>query len=210
MLGQAKNPEVIQSHLKKLFQGVHTVNFNESKSEIVAINSSAGESVPLKDTVILTENVELWLTELVDKMKFSLAEITCDLVEDKDADMDNYPSQILCLGAQVHFTTDCEKAIKENTLPLLLEKLNGTLKGYTSQQIKAKLLRKKVSKRTIITTTITTIATTIITTIIATTITITTRTITTAITIIASTTRTITTTTITLTTTTTIYPRALR
>ena len=58
--------------------------------------------------------------------------------------MDNYPSQILCLGAQIHFTTDCEKAIREGTLPMLLEKLTATLKGYTSQQIKQKLLRKKV------------------------------------------------------------------
>ena len=32
ILGQAKNPAVIQSHLKKLFSGIHKVAFNKENS----------------------------------------------------------------------------------------------------------------------------------------------------------------------------------
>ena len=51
ILGQAKKPEVIQSHLKKLFQGIHKVQFNEGCTQIVAMVSSAGEVVTLSQPV---------------------------------------------------------------------------------------------------------------------------------------------------------------
>lgn len=42
---QAKNPTIIQAHLKKLFQGIHGVEFNEGETQIIAMLSSAGEKV---------------------------------------------------------------------------------------------------------------------------------------------------------------------
>jgi len=47
ILGQAKNPSVIQSHLKKLFQGIHKVKFNNDNTKIISIISSANEAVDL-------------------------------------------------------------------------------------------------------------------------------------------------------------------
>jgi len=47
ILGQAKNPAVIQSHLKKLFQGIHKVKFNNDNTKIMSIISSANEVVDL-------------------------------------------------------------------------------------------------------------------------------------------------------------------
>lgn len=40
---QAKNPTIIQAHLKKLFQGIHGVEFNEAETQITAMLSSDGE-----------------------------------------------------------------------------------------------------------------------------------------------------------------------
>lgn len=40
---QANNPTIIQAHLKKLFQGIHGVEFNEEETQITAMISSAGE-----------------------------------------------------------------------------------------------------------------------------------------------------------------------
>ena len=37
ILGQAQNPTVIQRHLKKLFQGLHKVEFSEDKTRITAM-----------------------------------------------------------------------------------------------------------------------------------------------------------------------------
>lgn len=45
LLQQAKNPKIIQAHLKKLFQGIHGVEFNEGETQITAMLSSDGEKV---------------------------------------------------------------------------------------------------------------------------------------------------------------------
>jgi dynein heavy chain 2 len=47
ILGQAKNPAVIQSHLKKLFQGINKVKLNNDNTKILSIISSANEAVDL-------------------------------------------------------------------------------------------------------------------------------------------------------------------
>lgn len=51
ILGQSKNPEVIQTHLKKLFAGIHTVAFSEDFNQIKAMQSIEKELVPLLDAV---------------------------------------------------------------------------------------------------------------------------------------------------------------
>jgi len=40
ILGQSQNPEVIQMHLKKLFAGIHKVEFNAESTEILSMKSS--------------------------------------------------------------------------------------------------------------------------------------------------------------------------
>ena len=57
ILGQAKKPAVIQSHLKKLFQGINKVQFNEDCTKITAMVSSANEIVELDSPVGVSEKV---------------------------------------------------------------------------------------------------------------------------------------------------------
>ena len=59
ILGQATNPAVIQSHLKKLFAGIHSVQFGAEESEIVAMKSLEGEVVPLRRPVPISPEVEV-------------------------------------------------------------------------------------------------------------------------------------------------------
>jgi len=47
ILGQCKNPLVIQAHLKKLFAGIHKVEFEKGNGSIKSMISSMGEYVPL-------------------------------------------------------------------------------------------------------------------------------------------------------------------
>ena len=76
ILGQAKNPTVIQSHLKKLFAGIFKVKFSPANDQIVAMCSLAGEEVllnkPVLVTVLVTEQVEAWLQQLTVAMKATL------------------------------------------------------------------------------------------------------------------------------------------
>jgi len=61
ILGQSTNPAVIQSHLKKLFAGIHSVEFDSGQTTIVAMKSLDGEVVPLINQVKVTAQVEVSL-----------------------------------------------------------------------------------------------------------------------------------------------------
>lgn len=61
ILGQATNPVVIQSHLKKLFAGIHSVEFDEEQGHILAMRSLEGEVVELKKPVPISNDVEVYM-----------------------------------------------------------------------------------------------------------------------------------------------------
>ncbi|PIO67491.1 dynein heavy chain, region 2, partial [Teladorsagia circumcincta] len=58
ILGQSTNPTVIQSHLKKLFQGIDKVVFGSNNETISAMLSVQGEHVPLSRPVRVVPQVE--------------------------------------------------------------------------------------------------------------------------------------------------------
>src|SRR5690606_22343036 len=72
ILGQSQNPSIINSHLKKLFAGIHKVIFIDDDTKISAMRSLHGEVVELKSPVIITEKVEDWLSNLDREMKNTL------------------------------------------------------------------------------------------------------------------------------------------
>ncbi|XP_025753905.1 cytoplasmic dynein 2 heavy chain 1 isoform X2 [Oreochromis niloticus] len=135
ILGQATNPSVIQSHLKKLFAGIHSVVFDEQCQHIVAMCSLEGEIVPLRNVVRISSLVEVWLSELSVEMKETLKHLLYECVsaaKKGEVDPSRYPSQILCLAEQIQFTEDVERAIKEQNLHQLELELNSKLEVYTT------------------------------------------------------------------------------
>jgi dynein heavy chain 2, cytosolic len=72
ILGQSKNPTIIQLHLKKLFAGIHKVDFGKNNTEIKAMISSVGEYVPLSSAVVVQDDVEIWLGDLEKVMRTTL------------------------------------------------------------------------------------------------------------------------------------------
>ena len=50
---------MIQSHLKKLFAGIHSVEFSSDKTQILAMRSLEGEVVRLSGPVTVTTEVEV-------------------------------------------------------------------------------------------------------------------------------------------------------
>lgn len=155
ILGQATNPEVIQTHLKKLFAGIHSVQFDEGTQHIVAMKSVDGEIVPLKHKVQIQPEVEVtlfpmlinavvilmffsqvWLSRLADEMKGTLKELLKDCLRDAKStqglDPNKYPSQVLCLGEMVQFTERCEEAMKTNSLNSFHGEMQQQLDSYTN------------------------------------------------------------------------------
>ncbi|XP_068440329.1 cytoplasmic dynein 2 heavy chain 1 isoform X1 [Clinocottus analis] len=135
ILGQATNPTVIQSHLRKLFAGIHSVVFDEQCQNIVAMCSLEGEIVPLRNLIHISSLVEVWLSELSVEMKETLKHLLYEcLSAGKKGELDPscFPSQILCLAEQIQFTEDVEKALKEQHLHQLALELNAKLEHYTT------------------------------------------------------------------------------
>ena len=132
ILGQSKNPQVIQAHLKKLFAGIHTVEFNKDMTAIVAMKSSLGEYVPLLSVVNIQGEVENWLNDLANQMKQTLQKLLSKAVAESALDIVNTPSQISCLSELVNFTEMTYSCIAKNKLPQYKQELQKKLESYVA------------------------------------------------------------------------------
>lgn len=140
ILGQATKPAVIQTHLKKLFAGIHNVNFDDEGKQIITMNSLQGEIVPLKNPVRISSEVERWMSQLSEEMKNTLKELLKECLQDSrknDGSLDplKYPSQILSLTEAIRFSEKCEESIKQGRLSKLHSELESQLDSYTSTDL---------------------------------------------------------------------------
>ncbi|XP_052360063.1 cytoplasmic dynein 2 heavy chain 1 isoform X2 [Oncorhynchus keta] len=135
ILGQATNPTVIQSHLKKLFAGIDSVDFDGDYQHIVAMRSLEGEVVALRNLIRISNSVEVWLGELSAEMKETLKQLLYECVSagrKGQVDPSRYPSQILCLAEQIQFTEEVESGLRNSSLQQLEVELTAKLEHYTS------------------------------------------------------------------------------
>jgi dynein heavy chain 2 len=149
ILGQSKNPVVIQSHLKKLFQGIHKVRFNKDNTKITAMVSSANEVVELESSVPVSEKVEEWLHLLATEMRVTLSTLLARYLKSssKSSGIDwSYPSQVICLGELIRFTRECEDAITNNDLNSLLKRQTSLLRDVTGVDFSENLLNQTKMK----------------------------------------------------------------
>ncbi|CAF3391936.1 unnamed protein product [Rotaria sp. Silwood1] len=140
ILGQATNPTVIQSHLKKLFAGIHSVRFDESNQNILGMRSLDGELVPLIKKIRITTSVEEWLKQLSKEMVSTLQQLLINALQDSrkqngQVPVEKYPSQISCLAESINFTEQCEEAIKNGQLEKFHNDIKQILDKYTSVHI---------------------------------------------------------------------------
>ena len=81
IIGQAKDPEPIQKHIKKIFEGTNSLKFNQQGRgitktyEINQLISQEEEVVELREVVHVEARVEIWLKKLMDSMRDSLKQI---------------------------------------------------------------------------------------------------------------------------------------
>jgi dynein heavy chain 2 len=99
ILGQSTNPTVIQSHLKKLFAGIHSVQFDDANQNILGMRSLDGELVPLTKKIRITTSVEEWLKELSKEMISTLQQLLINALQESrkqfgQIPVEKYPSQV--------------------------------------------------------------------------------------------------------------------
>ncbi|KAL0231358.1 hypothetical protein GEMRC1_010762 [Eukaryota sp. GEM-RC1] len=134
IIGQANdNPEVVQLHLKKLFQGINTVVFEDIDGEkyITGIVSSDGEQVNLLSHVRVTGTPSTWLSELSRESSETLKQLLFKCLAENHADVNLYPSQILSLANSITFSKQVETAISNHSLPQLKADLESQLSDLT-------------------------------------------------------------------------------
>ena len=80
--------------------------------------------------MVVTEAVEEWLADLSTSMVKTLSAMLVKCLSEKD--YETFPSQILSLADQVHFSKKAEVAITRGALPALHDELRQQLQEYTS------------------------------------------------------------------------------
>ncbi|KAI5737300.1 hypothetical protein M8J76_012015 [Diaphorina citri] len=124
ILGQSNKPSVMQSHLKKLFAGIHSIIFS-GENNIVAMKSLEGEIVHFSSPIQITSDIEDWLHKLSVVMKQTIKDFIKQCV--LQPDLLKYPSQVLCISERISFTKKCEEAIEKQNLGKFLNSLQNQL-----------------------------------------------------------------------------------
>ncbi|ESO88893.1 hypothetical protein LOTGIDRAFT_125424 [Lottia gigantea] len=147
ILSETKDPLRVQPHLKKCFEGIAQLTFNEEKV-ITAMESKEKERVDFPKTITPAESrglVEKWLLQVEEAMKFSLRTVMTKAVLAYPTTLRKdwilqWPGQIVLAASQTHWTTEVTQAIN-----------NGELNSYFNKSKKqveevVEMVRGKLSK----------------------------------------------------------------
>ncbi|XP_077117756.1 dynein axonemal heavy chain 2 [Ranitomeya variabilis] len=122
ILGQSRNPEAVQPHLKKCFDNIKSIKIQKvgvgSKSEAVGMFSAEGEYVEFTNAVLLEGPVEAWLCDIERTMRWTLKDLlrNCRLALKKmsskrDKWVKEWAGQMLITSSQIQWTTDVTKSL---------------------------------------------------------------------------------------------------
>jgi dynein heavy chain len=122
ILGQQKDPEQVQKHIKKCFVGVNLMQLiqpgvaGNRTIEAMGLVSGDGESIPLVNNVVIDGPVERWLVKLEEAMfvavKKQMMGTNANFRGNKDKWVKDWPGQLLITQGKVIFTRDCTKALE--------------------------------------------------------------------------------------------------
>jgi len=124
ILGQAKDPLNVQSHLKKCFEGIKRLDMflpgtdGRKNCESVGIFSPDGEYLPFVQPVITEGRPEEWLNKVEEGMFATTKKHLLKTVEDsktmkKEAWVRQCQGQMIITAGQIIWTTECEKALSD-------------------------------------------------------------------------------------------------
>ncbi|KAJ1537343.1 Dynein heavy chain 2, axonemal, partial [Nowakowskiella sp. JEL0078] len=157
ILGQSKDPNAVQPHLKKCFDNINKLELtvagtdNRRHNEATGMHSGDGEFVPFNQPVVLEGPVETWLNETESTMRITLRRLLMGCLmglkkAKKDKWLASWPGMLLITAGLITWTLDCTKALQE------IEKGDKhALKSIKKKQISglkkfAELVRMPLSK----------------------------------------------------------------
>ncbi|XP_056631499.1 dynein axonemal heavy chain 1-like [Diorhabda sublineata] len=162
ILSQARNPLAVQPHLKKCFENIAMLTFEEDL-RITQMFSAEEECVDLEPTLYPTGNVENWLVVVENSMKNTvrtqLGKSLQDLpLKSRKEWVLQWPGQVVIACSQTFWTAGVEKGILENelnkffteTMLVNLDDLRSLVKGkltFVQREILSALIVIEVHSR---------------------------------------------------------------
>jgi dynein heavy chain len=162
ILGQQKDPEQVQKHIKKCFVGIHKLllvkpGIQGNKTiEANAMIAKDGETVPFVFNVIVDGAVEGWLVDVENASYASVKKVMGGSVQafrgKKEKWIKEWPGQMLIATGKIQWTQDCARALESvakgnsKALRQLKKKQVGYI-GRLSDMVRGQLTkieRKKV------------------------------------------------------------------
>ena len=145
ILSETKDPLRVQSHLKKCFEGINRLSFNERR-EITAMISVEKEIVQFNSAIDPSQArgmVEKWLIQVEEQMLLSIRMIIKEAVRayenrERKRWVLEWPGQIVICASQVYWTKEAEKSIANYSLTEFLLRSNEQIKG-TVNLVRGKL-----------------------------------------------------------------------
>uniref|UniRef100_A0A8C5V6J6 Dynein axonemal heavy chain 2 n=1 Tax=Microcebus murinus TaxID=30608 RepID=A0A8C5V6J6_MICMU len=165
ILGQSRNPEAVQPHLKKCFDNIKSLRMQKvggpsSKWEAVGMFSGDGEYIDFLHSVLLEGAVESWLGDVERTMRVTLRDLlrNCRLalkrfLNKRDKWVKEWAGQMVIAASQIQWTADVTKCLltakergDKKILKVMKKKQVSILNKY-SEAIKGnltKIMRLKI------------------------------------------------------------------
>ena len=146
IIGNSKDIERIQKHLRKMFAGLASLILDETKTIITGMASREGEIVMFKRVINLKDHPKIneWLTKVESEMKFTLASLFQEALSkriqvENNGSLDtklflqwvhDVPAQLVVICTQTIWTQLTENAINQ------MDKNPNALNDYLNELIK--------------------------------------------------------------------------
>ncbi|OON17802.1 dynein heavy chain, region 2 [Opisthorchis viverrini] len=129
ILSETKDPQRVQPHLKKCFEGINRLSFTEQQ-EIIGMISAEGETVPFVTKIYPAKAkgmVEKWLLQVEDVMLSSLRKVISDSIYGYSATQRekwvlDWPGQVVICVSCIYWTEEVQEAMGHNALASYKEK----------------------------------------------------------------------------------------
>ncbi|RUS78759.1 hypothetical protein EGW08_013475 [Elysia chlorotica] len=120
ILSQTKDPTAVQPHLRKCFENIARLKFEEDL-KITKMYSGEGECVDFRETLYPTGNVEDWMLEIERVMKESLRMIIKESLKDyretpRTDWVLKWPGQVVIAGCQTYWSSEVTTELSKNNL----------------------------------------------------------------------------------------------
>ena len=133
IIGNSKDVERIQKHLRKMFAGLSLLVLDDEKTTVLGMASAEGETVNFKRPVSIKDHPKIndWLTRVENEMRHSLASILQEALTERMALeealiggsetapteimawAEHVPAQLALLSTQIVWTQSTERALAE-------------------------------------------------------------------------------------------------